>query len=57
MLKIAKDLKLGDKIKSSSGTILTVTAKDSEGKRSIVTFDKKLEVDFDHYYKFNTIEK
>lgn len=57
MLKLAKDLNLGDKVKSASGTILTVTAKDSDGRRSVVTFDKKIEVDFDHYYKFNTIEK
>lgn len=45
----AKNLKIGDKVKSSSGKILNVTKIDITNNKIIVLFDGDMEIDFGHY--------
>lgn len=48
-IKAAKNLEKGDKIKSSTGKVFTVSSKTVNIKRTIVIFDGDIEIDFENY--------
>ncbi len=58
--KIAKNLVVGDRIRSKTKKILTVTFVLPKDNRIIVLFDGDMEIDFDPYQRLevlNTIDK
>lgn len=52
-IKAAKNLKKGDKIKSSTNKFFTVSKIIIGTKRTIVLFDGDMEIDFENYHQLN----
>jgi hypothetical protein len=51
-----KRLKIGDKVLSASGKILTVSLVVLKSNRTIILFDGDMEVDFDPYFQIKVVQ-
>jgi hypothetical protein len=52
----AKDLMKGNRLKSASGHILTVTSVKNTENRSVILFDGDMEIDFAPHYQLTVLD-
>lgn len=55
--QIAKRLKVGDEVLSSSGKILTVSLVVNKTNKTIIIFDGDMEVDLDPYLRVKLVKR